>query len=251
MESIGHNNPPSDFEIVKSRLEEGERDIKKAILEIEKTPLPESVDNEEIAGIVTDRIKSIRNIGSGITKTYKEIKEPYLQCSRAVDAWKNKLEADLAVMKSSAEKVLSIFLTKKAEEERLRQLEIARKQREEAEKLAQEALAHSQANLQETANELLGEAIKSESVANRIENTIADAKSHELVKTRSAFGSTASQKTAWVGKIVSLRGIDLEVLRPYLSEDVIQKALNSFVRNGGRECSGAEIKEEITGLNIR
>lgn len=248
---IGHNNPPSDIDIVRLRLDERERPIRDAIARIAKEPLPDMIEDESVAGQVTERIKSLRNIKSGVESAHKEVKGPYLECGRAVDKWKNGIESELDVMRKAAEKPLNEFLTRKAEEERQRQAEVARQQREEAERLASEAAAHQAANITDVAEELLDAAVKSEATANRIEQSITHARPADLVKSRSIHGSTSSQKMAWVGRIVSLRGIDLEVLRPYLSEEAIQKALNAFVKNGGRECGGASITEEITGLNIR
>jgi len=249
--SLGHNMPPTELEIVKQRLADEERGIRAALESVNKDPLPETIESDVVAGQVTERIKNLRNILGGVEKSHKLVKAPYFECGKAVDTWKNKLEAEIEVMRKLAEKPLSAFLTKKAAEERARQLEVARQQREEAEKLAAEAAAHQAANITDVAGELLDAAVESEAVANRIEHNITYARPADLAKSRSALGSTSSQKTAWVARIVSLRGIDLEVLRPYLNEEAIQKALNAFVKNGGRECGGAEIKEEITGLNIR
>lgn len=245
---IGHNNPPSDIEIVRSRLEEREANIRAAFPTEEVPPF---ILDDKAAASATDVIKSLSTIKKGIEGAHKEIKAPYLECGKAVDGWKNALEADIDKIRKEWEKPLSDFLTKKAAAERKRQEELAAAQRAEAERLANEAAAHSAANLEGTANELIDEAVKSEALANRIESNLDNAKSSELAKSRSATGAVSSQKTAWVGKIVSLSGVNLETLRPYLSEDVIQKALNSFVRNGGRVCDGATISEEIVGLNIR
>lgn len=249
--SVGHNLPPSDIDIVKSRLEDVERPIRESIAHINQEPLPATIEDERTAGHVTERIKSLRNIKNGVDTAHKEIKAPYLECGRAVDAWKNGIETELEGMRKAAEIPLNGFLTRKAEEERQRQAEVARQQREEADRLAAEAAAHQAANINDVAEELLDAAVKSEATANRIEQNITNARPSDLAKSRSAYGSTSSQKMAWVGRIVSLRGIDLEVLRPYLNEEAVQKALNAFVKNGGRECGGATITEEITGLNIR
>ena len=247
----GHNMPPTELEIVKQRLADEERSIRASLANVNKDPLPETVENDVVAGQVTERIKNLRNIVSGIEKAHKLVKAPYFECGKAVDAWKNGMEAEIEALRKLAEKPLSAFLTKKAAEERARQLEVARQQREEAEKLAAEAAAHQAANITDVAVELLDAAVESEAVANRIEQNITYARPSDLAKSRSVHGSTSSQKMAWVARIVSLRGINLEVLRPYLSEEAIQKALNAFVKNGGRECGGASITQEITGLNIR
>lgn len=247
----GHNNPPSELEIIKQRLADEEWVIRDILDGIISVPLPEVIENEIVSGQVTERIKNLRNVIGGVEKIHKQVKAPFLECGKAVDAWKNKLEFEIEILRKAAEKPQQAWLTKKANEERARQLEIAKLQREEAEKLAAEALAHQDANIQDVADELWDGVVKSEAIASRIEQNIAFARPSDLAKSRSATGAVASQKMAWVGKITSLRGIDLEILRPYFSEDVIQKALNAFVKNGGRECAGASITEEIIGLNVR
>ena len=247
----GHNMPPSELEILQQRLGERERELRAALAHIIATPLPETIADEAQSGQVTERIKNLMNVKRGVTSAHKDIKGPYLECGRATDAWKNRLEAEIDALRALAEKPQHAWLAKKAAEERARQLEFARQQREEAERLAAEAQAHAKAQIGDVAEELLDAAVKSESTAERVEQNVLHAKSSDLAKSRSATGAVASQKTAWVGRIVSLPGIDLEVLRPYLGEDAVQKALNAFVRNGGRECAGASITEEIVGLNIR
>lgn len=249
--TIGNNNPPSDIDIVRSRLEDKERGIRTSLDNINKVPLPENIEDEIIAGQVTERIKSLGNIKSGVVSAHKDIKEPYLLCGREVDGWKNKLEDEIKSFIAQASIPLIAFLARKEEEERQRQLMLAQQQREEADRLAAEAAAHQAAQIEDTAEELLDAAVKSEIIADRIEHNITYARPAELAKSRSVYGSTSSRKKAWVGKILSLRGIDLEVLRPYFNEEDIQKALNAFVKNGGRKCGGAKISEEITGLNIR
>lgn len=249
--SAGHNNPPSDLEIVTYRLAEREEEINAALTSIKSKPLPEVIEDELAAGEVTERIKNLGHVKRGVADAHKEVKAPYLECGRAVDAWKNRIESLIDAERKLAEKPLNAYLSRKAEEERQRQLEIARQQREQAERLAAEAAAHQQAQINDVASELLDAAVKSESTAERIEQNVIHARPADLVKARSTTGAISSQKVAWVGRIISLRGIDLEVLRPYFTEEAVQKALNAFIKAGGRECGGAEIKEEIVGLNIR
>lgn len=249
--TTGHNLPPSDIEIVQSRLADKERDLRSAIISLSKVPLPEKIEDEIVAGQVTERIKGFGNIEKGVDKAHEETKKPYLECGRAVDTWKNNLKTELLSLKQKASVPLNDYLDRKEKEEIARQAEIARQEREAADRLAAEAAAHQEAKIDDVANELMEAAIKSEAVAIRIENNITYARPSDLAKSRSLTGSTASRKMAWVGRIVSLPGIDLEKLRPYLNEEAVQKALNAFVKAGGRECGGAKISEEITGLNIR
>ena len=248
---IGHNNPPSDLDIVKARLDEKERPIRAALAAITEKPVPETIEDEATAGQITDRIKSLKNVQSGVDADHKEVKKPYLDCGREVDAWKNGMSAEITSHVAQATKPLNAFLNKKAEEERARLAAIAAAEREKAEKLAREAEALNNANITDVANEVLDAAVQSDVTAARIEKNVAFARNGNLAKARSFGGAVASQKTAWVGRITSMAAIDLEALRPHLTEDAVQKALNAFVKAGGRKIGGAEIKEEITGLSVR
>jgi hypothetical protein len=249
--NMGHNMPPSDLDIVKSRLADEEAGIRKSLASICDMALPDAIESEAVAGEVTERIKSLKSVKTKLTTSHKGLKAPYLECGREVDKWKNMLGLEIDALCAKAAAPLNSFLALKEEQERQRQIKAAKQEREKAEKLALEAGQCQEAGIADVAGELLDAAIERESVANRIGKNIAFARASDLAKTRSLGGSSASRKTAWVGTIVSLQGIDLEALRNYLPQETIQKALNAFIRSGGRQCGGAEIKEEITGLNIR
>lgn len=248
---IGHNNPPSDLDIVKSRLDAAEKSLREGIDEINKAPIPAVITDAKTAGAETDRIKNLKGIKKSVEDCHKSIKAPYLECGKAVDGWKNYMAAEVDSLIAVASIPLSKYLEEQENKERERQLELARLEREKAEALALEAQKHQEAGIGGTATELLDAAIQSESLANRIDGSIDSAKSSDLAKSRSASGATSSRKTKWVGEIISIEGIDLNTLRYYFGKDAIQAALDSFVRQGGRECAGAVISEKVVGLNIR
>lgn len=247
----GHNMPPTETEILQGKLDDKSIEINEAILSATKLPLPDTISDDKIAGEVTERIKNLTRIKKAIEEAHKNVKAPFWECCKTADKWKNSQEIEIKKLVSLASIPLNAHLDRKEQAERDRQHEIARVERENADRLAAEAQAHQNAKIEDVAEELLNEAVKSEEIADRIELNVMHARPGELAKSRSSFGSTASRKQAWVGRIKSMSGIDLEKLRPYLNEEAIQKALNAYIKNGGRECAGAEIKEEITGLNIR
>lgn len=247
----GHNNPPSDIEMVRARLAGEEKEIRDNISAVTKEPLPAQITDELQAGLVTERIKRIKSIVKKVSDTHKEVKDPYLACGKEVDSWKNKMGSELDRLIADAETPLSAFLDKRAEEERNRRLAMARAEQEKAEKLAAEAAAHQQVGLNDTANELLDAAVQAEGVAEKVALSAMTAKSNELVKSRSAYGSTASQRVRWVAEIIDVAAVDIEKIRTYFTIEEIQKALNAFVRNGGRECAGVRIEEKAVGLNIK
>lgn len=244
---IGHNNPPSDMEIVLERLAQHERAIRR---EMAFTPAPQTIADEQEAGRVTDIIKAMKTVIKKVTDTHKAVKEPYLECSRAVDNWKKRLETELDAINAKYAKPLNDFLERRAQEERQRQIEAARVERERAEALAMEAQAHAEAGIADTANDLMDAAVNTEIMAERMEDKVHAAIPSQLVRTRSLHGATASQKLVWVGEIKNISAIDLNQLRSHFTTDAIQKAINTFIRDGGRQLDGVVI-EQKTQLAVR
>lgn len=244
---IGHNNPPSEIEILKEKLSEKENELRKD-MKFEKAP--ETIEDEQHAGRITETIKSIKRFISKVSDIHKDVKAPHLECGRAVDAWKKRLELELEKIISDYTKPLTAFLELKAKEERDRQIEAARIERERAEALALEALAHADAGINDTADELMDAAVGSEIMADRMIDKVATATPNQLFKSRSEYGSTASQSLVWVGEIENISAIDFNQLRKYFTITEIEKAINAAVRDGIRKLDGVKI-EQKTKLNIR
>jgi hypothetical protein len=245
--TLGHNNPPSEMEIVMAKLFENEKAVRKSML----FPVaPDLIDNEQEAGRITDVIKSVKAVIKKVADTHKTVKEPYLECGRATDAWKKRLDSELETINALYAKPLNAFLEKRAQEERQRQIEAARVERERAETLASEAQAHAEAGIADTADELMEAAISTEVMAERMEHQVHTATPSQLVRTRSIHGASASQKLVWVGEIKNISAVDLNRLRDYFTTDALQKAVNAFIRDGGRQLDGVLI-EQKTQLAVR
>lgn len=244
---MGHNNPPSDMEIVAERLSDREKELRSKMNFIEA---PETIADEQEAGRITDAIKGAKGFVKQVADIHESVKKPYLECGRAVDAWKKRLENELNAVIDNYAKPLNAFLEKRAKEERERQIEAARIERERAEALAAEAQAHAEAGIDDTANELLDAAISSEIMADRMEDKVYTATPSQLAKTRSITGASASQRLVWVGEIKNISAIDLNKLRAYFTTEAIQKAINAFIRDGGRDLGGVTI-EQRPQLSVR
>ena len=247
----GHNQPPTELETVQSRLVDKESEVRNAIAALCVNPVPERIDTRTVAGEITQRIKDLGNVKKTAENSYTEVKAPYLQCTQHLDAWKRGLVAEIDALISAAKKPLNDFLDREENAERERQMEQARLERVKADALAAAALKHQAAGITDTAIDLMVASQQSEALADRVNANITHARPADLAKSRSKYGATASRKMAWVGRIVNLHGVDLDKLRPYLKPEAIQSAVDAFVRNGGRECGGVKISEEITALNIR
>jgi hypothetical protein len=244
---IGHNQAPSDIEIVAQRLLEQEATLSSGM---KFMPVPEVIADEQESGRVTDAIKGVANLIRKVADIHKSVKEPYLECGRACDGWKKRMEGELEIVKAGFAKPLNAFLEKKAAEERARQIEAARVERERAEALAAEAAAHEKAGITDTATELMDAALDTEAMAERMEDKVYTAPPSQLTKSRSIYGATASQKLVWSGEIENISAIDLNQLRNHFGLDAIQKAINAFVRDGGRKLDGVQITQK-SQLSVR
>lgn len=243
--TIGHNNPPSEVEIIKQRLEDY-KEVKETYVRLSELPVPQEISTDEEAGKVSDHIAALKVLFSTVTDIHKKEKKPYWDAGTAADAWKTSYKERIDAVVDVASSVLLKWNKKKEEEERQRQLEIARKAREEAEKLAAEALAHANEGIQDTATELIEAAVQEEQKAEMIQNSALQ------VKGKSAGSySSSSIKREWVGEIESLAAIDLEALRKYFKEDDILSALNRAVKDGARDIRGAKIYQSETLSNRR
>ena len=142
---------------------------------------------------------------------------------------------------------LTVYERRKADE--------ARRAREEEERLAREAERAAREAAEAAAEAVKSEedldaAIIAEEEANRAAQEAqdaaraAEANNAELSRNRGEHGAVASLRTTWTGEIADTHTLDLEVLRPFFSMDALQKAVNGFVRQGGRELKGARIFEQ-------
>lgn len=247
--AIGHNNPPTDAEILAEQFNEkhGEA-IKHAdelIAAVDR--MPKEITDHETAKKVTTLIAQITKAAGGIDKIRSAEKEPYLTKGRLVDGFFKTFTDKLATAKTYANRPLTKFLQDEAEKERKRREEEAERQRKEAADKLAEAAAAEQAGNGLTAQETMKEALKTEKAADKLEKSIAGNPA-ALAQTRTETGNMASLRTAWVGQIIDRAELDLEALRQYLPESALQTAVNAFVKDGGRTLKGATITQTSTAV---
>jgi len=236
--AMGGNNPPSESEILKQRLE-GYTKEEKLINDLVAREVPSEITSDDMAGELADFIKSLKSARSTVEKIFKAEKEPFLAAGKVADAWKNVrwLKIDDSITKAS--KPIIVWNRKKEDAEKARQLELARQAQEEAERLAKEAEVHADAGINDTATELMDFAIAEETKAAALTNKSDD------VRGRS-YGnfSSASSRKVWVGEIEDIAQVDLNLLRKYFSRSDIEAVVNRAVREGVREIRGVKIFEE-------
>lgn len=243
---IGHNNPPTDVEILQANLAEKYQEIRANTRDLcsQANAAVPKIQDEDQAGIITDLIKEITKCDKALDSHRTHEKEFYLASGRAVDGFFNKGRDLLGAAKKNLSDRLTAWQNQKAAEERAR--------RAEAERIAAEALAAAQAAAlalekagQTTeATAQLEQAVVAEQVAYKAQ-VAAEAKPAHMTRAYgSSTGAVASLRTVWVGELVDRAALDLEALRTHFTEEAIQKAINSFVKTGTKELRGARIFEK-------
>ena len=241
----GHNNPPSEMELLPERLLN-----KNAIILIHADDLvqasfriPARIDDKETAGKAGDYIKQLTGCIKKLEAERVSEKEPFLSMGRAVDGFFKVYTESLSAAKARAEKPLSDYLRRVADEERRARQAEADRLRKEAEEQAAAAQVFESAKMQPIADKAMDEAVNTEMRAANMAKA-AEAKPAHLAQSRGASGSLSSLRTRWVGEIIDRDALDLEKLRQHIPLEALQKAVNSLVAAGGRELAGATIYEK-------
>lgn len=239
---IGHNNPPSDLELLKERLSTDNvllLDHAKALVEA-CDRVPEIADAESAAK-VTDFIKQINGAKKKLDERRVAEKEPFLVMGRMVDIFFKPQVDALDVAKAKPTRILGAWMDKVAAAERTRREAEAQRLREEADQRAKDAAALESADMGKEANKAMNTAIRTEAKAERFEKSVASGSGLAVSRGEQA---TSSQRKRWVVEIVDVSALDLEALRSHLPPAALQQAVNSFMSAGGRELKGARIYEK-------
>lgn len=241
---MGHNNPPSDMEILQERINENNAKLLGSVDQLlaDAAALPKVIENDDQAGEVTDKIKELTGTMKALESTRVAEKEPYLALTRAVDGFFKVPAGKLELAKKQITVPLNDYLNRKATAERIRRENEARALREAAEAQAAEAAALERANPAAAKMEMAS-AIVTEQHAQHVQQSVS-AKPAELANSRGTSGGLASIRTRIVGEVVDRQILDLNALRPYFTEDALQKALNAAVSAGVRTLTGARIYEK-------
>lgn len=243
---MGHNQPPPEHELIRERLRTTcvDKIERRDELEAGAMDLPQITD-DDAAGEVSDFIKMITAAIKDAEAMRVKEKEPHLAASRAVDGFfKSELIDKLVTLQAKVQSPLTTYLREKEARERREREEAAQRQREEAAQREREARALERARMTEEAEKLREKAAANTAEAQRLDREADKAKPATLSRTRGSMGSVASLRTQWVGRITDPDAVDLVKLRPYITPESIQKALNLAIRAGVREVAGCVIVEE-------
>ena len=225
---IGGNQPdPTDD--IRRRLAIDYDPLRRSLQDhiLDMGALPGIVESKEDHDACVDFVTKVRATFKGTEAERVAAKDPYLKAERAIDGFFEPIKSGLSQLMTSVSARVQDYLTRKAAEER--------RAREEAAKADAEATAARAAA--ETAS---AEAREAEIAADD-KDQLAQARPADLARTRSDRGTLSTLKSVWVAKIEDADLIPLETLRPYISADTIRKAVDAYVKMGGRQLPGVEI----------
>lgn len=242
-----HNNPPSDVEWLEENLTlRHVHAIRAAEGHIEiAANIPEIFTQENEAKYTADFIKLMENCSKELERRREEEKNPFLRQGQCVDEFFKKLKNGLDESIKKAKIPLYAWIIKKATEE----------------KQAREADARILIEQQQAAVKAAVSTTGEISSENAVQNVVEIAQQVKIAESLAAapFKTLASTSgrvadarlaTKWVGTIKNVEELELVKLRPYIAIAELQKALDRYVRNGGRDCLGAEITE-VTGVSVK
>lgn len=249
-DTIGHNKPPADLLLglpLKESLENENIDLWSRTCELlNAVPRVPEIDDEETAQKAGDFIKQLLAVSKAWEAKRVNAKEPYLEGGRQVDGWFKRIADPIAKAKQVVSDNLSAFLRRKAEAERL---ERERLEREAWVRAQQAREAAERAAAAVTTESDLQKAVQQEEQARQAEADeakaakFANVSAAKLSQTRGELGSLSSLRTRWIFSELSRKELDLEALRNHIPVDALEKAVNSFIRAGGRELRGVRIHE--------
>jgi hypothetical protein len=242
---MGHNKPPIP-ELLKEAYADLVKNVETWLAGAGRAPATVE-DDMALANFATIVSKLTKYAGE-VEKARKDEKQPYLDGGREIDAFFSVFTDKIATAKTVLERRQKAYAQKKLADERARQAEIARAaEREATDKLRQAEHLQDKGDF-ETSGQVLNEAVQAQAAANTAAK-IAVAPPAEIVRARATSGALASARTVWIGTVENFDEIDLNQLKAQFSKEAIQKAVDAFVRLGGRQLKGVKIEEDLKMVN--
>jgi hypothetical protein len=222
------------------------------------TRVPAKIGDDETHKRCLDFSKQLGTLIKLVDADHTARKQPFLAGGQLVDNRWHELRDRVVTVRVDVDRRAKKYLDDKAEAERKARIAAQRAAEEEAARQRAEAEAAEQAMMEkvEPTVEDLDTAIAAGEAASKAETVAvvatraAEAKPAELARTRTELGALGTLQRVFIFTDLNRDTIDLEALRPHLPTDCIEKALRSFIKAGGREITGATIKED-TALRVR
>lgn len=250
--TIGHNNPPTDAEILKSTLAESNADLinRAAELIAAADRAPAKIEDEETEQKITAFLGSIAKCEKAFEGKRVAEKEPYLTLGRVVDAFFKGHQDTLDKARRKVKPALDARLLWKREEQRRIDREAAAERQRLADEQAAAAAEAEKAKMPIKAEEMMTTAMNTEAHATRMAEK---AEGKISVVSRSSDGASANLRSVWKIEATDRNKLNLELLRHHFTDDAIQMALNSYLRTmtkpvEGQPVDGARIWEHTESV---
>lgn len=233
---LGHNNPPRS-EI----LAETHASVVAEIVELSKaySKAPTVISTDEQKAKLGEIIVPLGKLWAKLEGLRKTEKQPFLDAGREIDNWfgnhtqsVDSMKVELTKRATEYDKLLVKRENDRIAEERRKADLLAEQEREKAKSAAASGDLHASAEADQAA----------EAAQAAAQAVSEPAKAADLTRVRGGGGVVGTSRQSWVGEIVDIDKLDVVKLRPYLKREDLQKALNAYVRTGGRECEGAKIE---------
>lgn len=219
------------------------------ITALEATETPPVLEDDDDLALITKAINDLRGFERKCNGIREDEKRPVIDAGNVIQSFFKVGLQDRALARAALlDKVGTAYLRKKAEREKAAREAAAKAAQEAAEKARLEAEAARARTEQQPGIPAVVEAIKADATATAL-SALADRHEREasapttsMAHTRTAGGSAGLQ-VDWTFEDIDLNVIDLEALRPFLSQADIEKALRAFIKSGRRKIVGATIVE--------
>lgn len=268
--AMGGNNPPEDRPLaermgehwteaaIRERHKPLKADVDKAVataLEIKVLETPEQ--EAAAAKVVLDLKAAIKRVDDA----HADEKAPALAAGRVCDAFKKWLDDTKALgcatnQKVRLEKMIGALAAKRAEENRVKAAAAAAEAAAESKRRADEAAELEAQGMTKLAGTIMGEAIKEEKSAGRLER-LAGGSATELARQEVAEGVTTGLRFSWAFTITDPAALKatLGPLRDSFTLDAIHAAIRKFAAVARQEertpeLAGVTFEREYTG-NVR
>ncbi|MEW5421916.1 hypothetical protein [Amorphus sp. 3PC139-8] len=235
---MGHNAPPLEELLAdqhRSLVGDVDAIAKRAMV------LPEEISSDDDLDATTNVGRDLAKLRKRIDATRKEEKEPHLEAGRTVDTFFNAQIGRVASILSTLEARATAWHEKKAAAEK-------RRREDEARRLAQqEEAARKRAEAAKRPDTVARYADEAEQLAAKREDAEAAIESgvRSVTKRTTESGARSGSRSTWDFQITDYDAIPLDVLRPFLRREDVEKASRSYVRiqKGSASLAGVHVFE--------
>lgn len=240
---IGHNNPPSEIEILKETLAERNAKALNRAKSLNEAAgrVPDEVKDQATADKITDLEKLIGTCLKALDDGHEAEKKPFLTMGRVVDDFFRDPRVTLEAAKKRIKGIQTRFLVDKESAERKRRLAEEEKRRQEAAVTLQAAQKLEGEGKAAAAEVMLEQAVAIDDDAAFFAAAATQKGQAMAVSKGEATGAKSSLRYIKTGELLDKNVVDLEVLRPYIKPEHIQVAINMAVKAGVKEIKGVKI----------